>query len=45
MTDVIIVIEEEAPSVVITTTEQNPNIEIPSNSNITSLSYLRCQKK
>jgi len=40
MTDVIIVIEEEAPSVVITTTEQNPNIEIPSNSNITSLSDL-----
>ena len=40
MTDVIIVIEEEAPSVVITTTEQTPNIEIPSNSNTASLGDL-----
>lgn len=40
MTDVIIIVEEESPSVVITTTEQTPNIEIPSNSNISSLGDL-----
>ena len=40
MTDVVIVIEEESPSVVIQTTEQQPNINIPSNSNVASLSDL-----
>ena len=40
MTDVVIVIQEEAPTVVIQTTEQSPNIDIPSNSNTASLSDL-----
>jgi len=40
MSDIIIVIEEEAPSIVVSTTEQVPNVEIPSNSNTTSLSNL-----
>lgn len=40
MTDVVIVIEEESPSVVIQTTEHQPNISIPSNSNVASLSDL-----
>lgn len=40
MTDIIIVVEDEAPSVVITTTEQVPIIEVPSNSNTASLSGL-----
>ncbi len=40
MTDVIIVVQEEQPSVVISTTEQSPNVEIPSNSNTASLSDL-----
>lgn len=31
MTDVIIVVEEPTPGIVITTTEQVPNISIPSN--------------
>jgi len=40
MSDIIIVVEEEAPSIVVTTTEQVPNIEVPSNSNTASLSGL-----
>lgn len=40
MSDIIIVIEEEAPSIVVSTTEQVPNVEIPANSNTTSLSNL-----
>ena len=40
MSDIIIVIEEDAPSIVVSTTEQVPNVEIPSNSNTTSLSNL-----
>ena len=40
MTDIIIVVEDEAPGVVITTTEQVPIIEVPSNSNTASLSDL-----
>jgi len=40
MSDIIIVVEEEAPSIVVSTTEQVPNVEIPSNSNTTSLSNL-----
>lgn len=40
MTDVVIVIEEESPVVVIQITEQQPNINIPSNSNVASLSDL-----
>lgn len=40
MTDVIIVVEEPTPGIVITTTEQVPNISIPSNSNTASLTDL-----
>lgn len=40
MSDIIIVVEENAPSIVVSTTEQVPNVEIPSNSNTTSLSNL-----
>ena len=40
MSDIIIVVEEEAPSIVVSTTEQVPNVEIPANSNTTSLSNL-----
>lgn len=40
MSDIIIVVEENAPSIVVSTTEQVPNVEIPANSNTTSLSNL-----
>lgn len=40
MSDIIIVVEESSPSIVVSTIEQVPNVEIPSNSNTTSLSNL-----
>lgn len=40
MSDIIIVVEEEAPSIVVSTVEQVPNVEIPSNSNVASLAGL-----
>ena len=40
MTDIVIVVQDEQPSFVITTVEQTPVLNIPQNSNITSASSL-----
>mgnify|MGYP003555411265 FL=1 len=40
MSDIIIVVEDEAPSIVVSTVEQVPDVEIPPNSNVVILTLL-----